>query len=102
MKIISAVLIGVLILSGCVTDDPGFRGVTGVREITAEEAAACTYVMNIRSKPSVYGPLAQQGLRYSRNQVLDYAKSNGANAVLFDSVSPGTDVYEVKAAAYRC
>ncbi len=96
-------LIGVVIglLSACV-ENTGLRGVTGVRAITEAEAASCTYVTNIRSQPSVYGPLAQQGLEASRNQVLGFAKDNGANAVVFVPVSPGALVTEVRATAYRC
>lgn len=89
-------------LTGCVTDDPGFRGVTGVREITEAEAASCTPITDIRATPGVYGPLAQQGLQYARNQALDLAKESGANAVVFRPVSPGSPVYEIRARAYRC
>jgi hypothetical protein len=96
----TAMLISGILLSGC--DDPGFRGVSGVAEITPAEAAACTLVTNITATPGVYGPLAQQGLEYSRNRVLDLAKESGANAVVFEQVTPGTMVTEVRAAAYRC
>ncbi len=89
-------------LSGCVTQDPGFRGVTGVREITADEARSCTYITDIVSKPGVYGPLAQQGLEYARNKALDLAKQSGANAMVFETVTPGTQVYEIRGTAYRC
>ncbi len=97
----AAVLPAILALAAC-TNDPGFRGVSGVRTIIAAEAAACTYVINIRAAPGVYGPLAQQGLEYTRNIVLADAQKAGANAVVFDEVSPGTLVTEVTATAYRC
>jgi hypothetical protein len=90
-----------LALAACVSD-PGFRGVTGVRTITASEAAACRYVTDIRATPGAYGPLAQQGLEYSRNRVLDLAKQSGANAVVFAQVTPGDLVTEVRATAYAC
>lgn len=90
-----------LALAACVSD-PGFRGVTGVRTITAAEAVACRYVTDIRATPGVYGPLAQQGLEYSRNRVLDLAKQSGANAVVFDEVVPGELVTEITAKAYAC
>lgn len=88
-------------LAACVSD-PGFRGVTGVRTITAAEAAACRYVTEIRATPGAYGPLAQQGLEYSRNRVLDLAKQSGANAVVFGQVTPGEMVTEIRATAYAC
>lgn len=90
-----------VLVAGC-TSDPGFNGVSGVAEITAEQAANCTHLTNIRATPGVYGPLAQQGLDYSRNKVLEMAKESGGNAVVFDQVSPGAMVTELKAASYRC
>lgn len=84
------------------TNDPGFRGVSGVRAVTAAEAGGCSYVTDIRATPGVYGPLAQQGLEYTRNIVLADAQKAGANAVVFDEVSPGALVTEVRARAYRC
>lgn len=92
----------VLVVLGACTPDPGFVPVSGVREITAAEAASCAYVSNISMTPGVYGPLAGQGLRYARNKVMSDARDAGANAILFDQVTPGADVYEVKAVAYRC
>lgn len=96
-----AVLAGAAALASCTTD-PGFTGVTGARAVSASEVSACTYVMDIKAAPSVYGPFAQQGLEYTRNQVLATAKDGGANAVVFEPVSPGVQVTEVRAAAYRC
>lgn len=96
-----SVAAALLLVSAC-TDDPGFRGVTGVAEITAEQAASCTHLTNIRAAPGVYGPLAQQGLDYSRNKVLAMAKESGGNAVVFEPVSPGALVTEMHAATYRC
>lgn len=92
----------VLVLLGACTTDPGFVGVSGVREITPAEAASCSYISNISMTPGVYGPLAGQGLRYARNKVMADARDAGANAILFDPVTPGADVYEVRAVAYRC
>lgn len=88
-------------LAGC-TDDPGFRGVSGVRSITAEQATACTFVVDIRGQPGAYGPFAQQGLEYGRNQVLAMARDSGANAVVFQPVPPGELVTEIRGSAYRC
>lgn len=96
-------LVGValVVLAGC-SNDPGFRGVSGVAEITAEQATGCTHLTNIRAQPGVYGPLAQQGLDYSRNKVFEMAQEAGGNAVVFEPVSPGAMVTELRAAAYRC
>ncbi|WP_413870910.1 hypothetical protein [Albidovulum sp.] len=88
-------------LAGC-TRDPGFTGVAGVREATAAEVAVCTYVSDIRMRPGTYGVLADQGLKYARNTIMADARDAGANTVVFDPVTPGADVYEVHAVAYRC
>ncbi len=87
-------------LAAC--NDPGFSGVPSVRTATEAEVAACAYVIDLRARPGVYGPLAQQGLEYSRNQVLDSARQEGANTVVFEQVEPGTMVTEIRATAYRC
>jgi hypothetical protein len=98
---ILAIFMALAAVAGCV-ENSGLRGVSGVASISAAEAARCTYVMDITSKPSVYGPLAQQGLEASRNQVMGLARDNGANAVVFVPVSPGALVTEIQATAYRC
>ena len=54
-------------------------------------------------QPSVYGPvLAEVGVKYARNKVLDSAQADGANTVVFETVVPGEPVLEVKGAAYSC
>lgn len=88
-------------LAGC-NRDPGFVGVAGVRAAEAAEVAQCAYVSDIRGTPSVFGPLADQGVKYMRNQIMADARDAGANTVVFDKVSPGTAVYELHAVAYRC
>lgn len=96
--------IGLVVLAavaGC-TSDPGFTGVPGVREAEATEVAACAYVSNIGMTPGVFGPLAEEGLKYARNKVKEEALQAGANTVVFDKVTPGTEVYRVTATAYRC
>ena len=80
---------------------PGFVSTPGVRDITAAEAAQCTYVSDFRVKPPVYGPFAAKGVDYARNQVRADARDAGANAIIFDA-APGVTVYEVHAVAYRC
>mgnify|MGYP001618815566 CR=1 FL=1 len=82
--------------------DPGFSTVGGVREISSADAASCTYISDFTMTPGVYGPLAGQGLRYARNKVMSDARNAGANAIIFDPVAPGADVYQVHAVAYRC
>ena len=82
--------------------DPGFVPVSGVREISQAEAAQCSYVSDFRMTPPVYGPLAGQGLRYARNKIIADAREAGANAVVFDPVTPGADVYSIHAVGYRC
>ena len=95
-------LIAAALLAAC-TQDPGFVGVPGIREAEAHEVGACRYLSNISMTPGVYGPLlAEQGLRYARNKVKEDAIAAGANTVVFEKVSPGTDVYQVRAVAYRC
>ncbi|PKP72984.1 MAG: hypothetical protein CVT84_15890 [Alphaproteobacteria bacterium HGW-Alphaproteobacteria-6] len=95
----AAVLLAVL--SGC-SNDPGFAGVPGMREAEAGAVGACAYVSDIRGRPGVYGPLADQGVKYTRNQILAEARDAGANTVVFDKVVPGAAVYELHAVAYRC
>lgn len=82
--------------------DPGLVGVAGVREASAAEVAQCTYLTDIRMTPGLYGPLAGQGLKYARNKILADARDAGGNTVVFDTVTPGADVYELHAVAYRC
>ncbi len=88
-------------LSAC-TQDPGFVGAPGVREATAAEVGACTYVSDIRMTPGVYGLLAGEGVKYARNKIMADARDAGANTVVFDPVTPGGDVYELHAVAWRC
>lgn len=90
-----------LALAGC-TNDPGFTGVPGMREADASQVAACKYVTDITGTPSVFGPLASEGLKYSHNQVLAEARDSGADTVVFDRTVPGADVYKLHAVAYRC
>jgi hypothetical protein len=91
----------VLALAGC--DDPGFRGVPEVRTATAAEVGSCRLISHISMTPAVYGPvLAEQGVRYARNKVMESARADGANTVVFEQVEPGADVYVVRAQAYSC
>ena len=89
------------IVGGC-TSDPGFTGVTGIREVSANDVAQCTYVTDIRAKPAVYGVLADQGITYSRNTILASARDAGANTVVFDPVGSGAVVDRLHAVAYKC
>lgn len=100
MKRAVLVMSALAALGAC--SDPGFSTVGGVREISAAEAASCSYVSDFSMTPGVYGPLAGQGLRYARNKVMSDARNAGANAIIFDAVAPGADVYQVHAVAYRC
>lgn len=87
-------------LAAC--NDPGFTGVSSVREATAADVAQCRYISNISMTPGVYGPFATQGLKYARNKIKADAQMAGADTVVFAPVSPGADVYQVDAVAYRC
>ena len=98
---VAGAALAVSLVAGC-APDPGFVPVSGVAEITAAQAASCAYLVDIRMKPGVYGPLAGQGVKYARNRVLADAKAAGGNAVVFKSVSPGSDLTLVEATAYRC
>jgi hypothetical protein len=97
------VLVAVVLAGlGACTSDPGFTGVAGVREATPAEVAACRRITDISGTPSVFGPLATQGLKYMRNKIMADARSAGANTVVFDQATPGADVYELHAVAYAC
>lgn len=97
----SLLLLPLALLSAC--NDPGFTGVSGVRTSEEAQVASCKFMSTITMQPGVYGPvLAEQGLRYARNKVLDMAQRDGATDVVFEKVEPGSDVYEVRAKAYRC
>lgn len=88
-------------LAGC--NDPGFRGVPEVRIATAGEVAQCKMTSTITNEPGLYGPLVgHEAERYARNKILDMAKGDGANTVVFDPVIPGEPVYQLSAKAYRC
>ncbi|MFN0113174.1 MAG: hypothetical protein ACKVPY_00700 [Paracoccaceae bacterium] len=95
-----AALLAMAGLAGC--NDPGFERVTGVREAGPGEVAACRYISNVSMRPGVYGPLADQAMDYARNAIFADAKSMGANAVVFDPVTPGIPVDKVTAVAYAC
>jgi hypothetical protein len=95
-------LAGLAALAGC-TNDPGFTGVSGVREAQAGEVLACAYISDISMRPSLYGPvLGQESLKYARNTILAEALDSGANTVVFDQATPGADIYKLHAKAYRC
>lgn len=96
------VLATTAVLVAACTQDPGFVGVMGVREADAGSVAQCTYVSDISMTPGVYGQLATQGLKYARNKVMAEAQAAGANTVVFDQTTPGADVYQLHAVAYRC
>ncbi len=101
MKPILTAMPFVAALAAC-TSDPGFTGVSGVREAQATEVAGCRYLSNISMVPGVYGPLATQGLKYARNKIKADAQAAGADTVVFEQVTPGADVFKVNAVAYRC
>lgn len=102
MRKIMALALATAPIAGC-TNDPGFTGVYGVREAAATEVSACRYISDISMRPSLYGPvLGQEALKYSRNTILAEAKDSGANTVVFDQATPGTDVYNLHAKAYSC
>ncbi|WP_415183949.1 hypothetical protein [Phaeovulum sp.] len=90
-----------VILAGCA--DPGFVGVPDVVAVSQVEVAGCTHVSNISMTPAVYGPiLATQGQQYARNKVLETARGDGANRVVFEKTEPGATVYLLRATAWRC
>lgn len=101
MRHFAMLLAGAAGLAAC-TSDPGFTGVAGVREAGPAEVAACRRITDIRGTPSVFGPLATQGLKYMRNKIMADAQAAGANTVVFDQATPGADVYELHAVAYAC
>jgi hypothetical protein len=89
------------LVAGC-TGQPGFTPVYGVREATPAEVAACRYISDISMTPGVYGPLAAPGLKYARNSIMADALDAGANTIVFDQATPGTDIYKLHARAYAC
>ena len=101
MKAVISIPALALVLGGCVSYD-GFVRVSGVREARADEVTACAYVTDISGKPSVYGPLAKQGMDYIRNKIIADARAAGANTVVFDEAPAGVPAYELHAVAYRC
>lgn len=96
-----AVAVAAGALAAC-APDPGFVPVSGIREISAAEASRCSYVSDFTMTPPVYGPFAGQGVRYARNKIMADARAAGADALVFDAVAPGVDVYQLHAVAYRC
>lgn len=88
-------------LTAC--NDPGFRGVSGVRSATEAEVVNCRYVSDISVEPGLYGPvIGERALAYARNQALQSALESGANTVVFATVGPRETAYDVRARAYRC
>jgi hypothetical protein len=96
----SVLALPILALAAC--NDPGMRAASGVIAVDAGDVAQCRFVTNIAVEPSLYGPFADQGTRYARNQVLDEAQRAGANRVVFDRVEPGVPQLQIKARAYAC
>ena len=94
-------VLALLALAAC-TPDPGLVGVPGMRVATDDQIKGCTYVTNMTVTPSVYGVLAEEGLRYSRNQLLAMARDSGADTVVFEVTPPGQPVYKVNGVAWRC
>jgi len=94
-------ILAVCMCAGCASD-PGLTGVSGIRDASANEVAQCTYVTDIRAKPTVYGVFADQGIVYTRNTIRASARDAGANTVVFDPVEPGAIVDRIHAIAYRC
>lgn len=90
----------VLALTAC--NDPGMRAPSGVVAVEAGAVAQCRFVTNVSVEPSLYGPFADQGTRYARNQVLDEAGRAGANRVVFDRVEPGVPQLQIRARGYAC
>jgi hypothetical protein len=100
MKARLIILVG-LAVAGC--DDPGFRGVPDVRVATDAEVAQCRLKSTITNEPGLYGPVVgSEAAKYARNKVLETARSDGANTVVFDPVIPGEPVYLLRARAYSC
>lgn len=97
-----AMALAALSAVGACTNDPGFVGAPGMRVAQASEVANCRYVTDLSGTPGVYGPLASEGLKYSRNQIMALARDSGADTVVFDKVEPGADVYQLHAIGYRC
>ena len=94
-------ILAVAALAGC--NDPGFRGVQGVRVAQASEVGACRLVENIDMQPGVYGPiLAERGVKYARNKMLDQAGKDGANTVVFTEHVAGSQVVNITGKAYSC
>ncbi|MEI4471298.1 hypothetical protein [Frigidibacter sp. MR17.24] len=100
-KITAAALAAALGLSAC-AQNPNAYAAAGLREAGPAEVGACTYLTDIQMTPGVYGPLLQQGLTRARTKVRSDAVAAGANTIVFDQVTPGTQVYLVHAKAYRC
>lgn len=96
-----ATLAALAVVASC-TGDPRFSGVPDVREASADAVSQCRYVTDLRMKPGVYGPLAEEGLRYARNSIKLDARNAGANTVVFDAAPPGVAIYELHAVAYHC
>jgi hypothetical protein len=90
------------LLAAC-TPPAGLVGVREVRVISAVEAARCTPLEVISTRPGLYGPvLGQQAVEFARNETLDAARDAGANAFVFDETPPGEMITIVRGTAYRC
>lgn len=96
-----ASITAVLVLAGC--NDPGFRGVQGVRIAQASEVGSCKLIETVSQEPGVYGPvLGNQGVKYARNKLMDMAGKDGANTIVFTETAKGSEITEVKGLAYSC
>ena len=90
-----------LSLAGC--NDPGFRGVPDVRVASDAEVAQCRLTSHITNEPGLYGPVVgREAERYARNKILEMARDDGADTVVFEPVMPGEPVYLLRGRAYDC
>ncbi len=101
MRILALFGMVAVTLAGC--NDPGFRGVAEVRIAQASEVGQCRLLGTITNEPGLYGPIfAREAERYARNKILEMAREDGADTVVFDPVVPGEPVYLLRASAYDC
>jgi len=81
---------------------PAINSVPGVNIVNADDVFDCTLIGRVRTTPGVFGPLRDVGLQDAQKRALELAKGQGGNAIVFDALPVGQEVFELNGQVYKC